>query len=152
MDRTSYTALALRLMDGPCLLADFLPRQVPAEAGGRFFTVEQWFLAGPRLKEQYRRFCRLLLKLYCYYPLALSTDGGEAWIDMPEPDALEKAVCARIKPCADLWVLLPSEGVLFTLSSGDLHMTVYGAAGQAERTLRQLAAGEGLYVWAHGEE
>ena len=45
-----------------------------------------------------------------------------------------------------------SEGVLFTLSSGDLHMTVYGAAGQAERTLRQLAAGEGLYVWAHGEE
>lgn len=122
---------------------DVLPRQVSAERGAAWFAAERWLLQRPRLEALYARFASVLIRLSCYYDLAV-TDGG-AWLDRPEPEELE----ARLARCVDggwLNILLPGEDALFTLSGGDVYMTLYHASPALADTAAQLAAAEGLFL------
>ncbi|MBQ1742401.1 MAG: hypothetical protein II045_04845 [Oscillospiraceae bacterium] len=143
--RQRYDAAVERLLEAPYSVVDFLPRQVPANGGGQFFAVEPFFLQPEQLQELYRRFAQVLLKLNCYYDLAV---GGEEenWIENPAPQALVD----RVLHCAGsgyLTFLLPSEDAMITLSGGDLCMTVYHPSPSLLETVMPLAQAEGLFVW-----
>ncbi|MBQ5442271.1 MAG: hypothetical protein IIT47_01730 [Oscillospiraceae bacterium] len=143
--RQRYDAAVERLLEAPYSVVDFLPRQVPANGGGQFFAVEAFFLQPEQLQELYRRFAQVLLKLNCYYDLAV---GGEEenWIENPAPQALVD----RVLHCAGsgyLTFLLPSEDAMITLSGGDLCMTVYHPSPSLLETVTPLAQAEGLFVW-----
>jgi hypothetical protein len=58
-------------LEKPYWVVDFLPKQVPENGGGRFFSVEQYYLEPTRYAILREHFSDILLKLYCYYDLRL---------------------------------------------------------------------------------
>ena len=148
--RQRYDAAVERLLEAPYSVVDFLPRQVPANGGGQFFAVEEFFLQPEQLTELYRRFAQVLLKLNCYYDFAVGGED-EDWTENPPPQTL----IDRVLGCAAggyLLVLLPQEDALITLSGGDLCMTVYHPAQTLLDTAAQLARAEGLFMWRPPQE
>lgn len=136
-----------RLLDSPCYVIDFLPRQVPADSEGNVFNVERYLTERPRLDGLYRRFARLMLFLNCYYSMATNLDPEEEWSVDPTPEELTGVieVCAGGEP-AYVSLLLPGEDALLTLDGGDLYMTVYHPSEDLLDLIRQLASAEGLFV------
>ena len=140
--------LTEELLERPFWVIDFLPRQVPAESSGQYFTVEEFLTRKPQLEEMYSRFAGLLLKLNCYYDLILSE--GEGWRENPLPEELWKEIisCAEGGYCN---ILFPAEAALITLSGGDLYMTLYDPSKELLETVKQVAGAEGLFVRIVGE-
>ena len=136
------------LVDAPCYVIDFLPRQVPADGGERYFPLERYFAEHPQIDGLYARFARLILCLCCYYAAAAERfpDGG--WIEDPSPDILAELVegCAADGENRYLTVLFPEVDVLFTLDGGDLYMSLYNPADRFLADVSALAAAQGLFV------
>ena len=133
-----------RLLDAPCHVIDFLPRQVPPDRGPQYFPVERYLTERPRLDGLYRRFARIALCLSCYEAAVLNSPPEEDW-EEGAPDIL----VSRIEDCAAggyLTVLFPSSDALLTLDGGDLYLTVHAEPGEFLDTVRQLAAAEGLFL------
>ena len=129
------------LLEKPYWVIDILPKQVPADSPGRFFAVEQHVLASPRNEVLAEHKLSLLLKLYCYYDLRISTDYGETWIENPDPGELSRA------SDSELYLLLPDEEALITADPGDIYMALYNPSDDLLALVRQLAESEGLFVW-----
>lgn len=127
---------------------DILPMQVPADGGGQYFKVEQYYLNDvERLSSQY---ADVLLKLNCYYDLAFSHDT-ELWQQNPEPDKIVQMVkdCISEEPTeACLYVTLAEESMLLTLQCDTTHMTLYNPTDELLKLLCQLASAVGLFVWS----
>lgn len=138
------------IFDCPCWVVDLLPRQVPAGRGGNYFGVEQYFLSAAENTILRRKFCNILLKLYCYYDFRLSTDGDN-WTVQPSATQLVQAVNATIENGNDssgnCYVLLPTVSTLFVIRNGDAYMTVYDASDDLIGLLRPLVCSEGLFIW-----
>ena len=133
------------LLKTPSWIIDILPEQVPADAMGQYFAVEHYYLQEPQLRAIKHKHINVVLKLNCYYDIAV---GGEEenWIENPAPQALVE----RVLRCAGrgyLVFLLPSEDAMITLSGGDLCMTVYHPSPSLLETVTPLAQAEGLFVW-----
>lgn len=153
----SYDERREFLFDSPCRVIDFLPRQVPASAGGNYFAVERYLSGRPRLDALYQKFAHLVLCLTCYVTAAADlaspyspeydeTAGGN-WVDDPAPEELT----AMIEACAGdppptFSLLFPGEDALLTLNGGDLYMTLYHPSADLLDLVRPLAAAEGLFV------
>ena len=125
-------------------VVDFLPKQVPENAGGRFFSVEQYYLEPSRYAVLREQFSDILLKLYCYYDLRLFVDDDTEGIFNPEPELL----ASHIKGNQDNLCLLigTSEG-LITLGCNDTNMTVYAPSEDLLELIRTLAGAIGLFMW-----
>ena len=129
------------LLEKPYWVIDILPKQVPADSPGRFFAVEQLLLAHPQVEALRARKLSVLLKLYCYHDLRISTDYGETWTENPDPGELSSALDS------ELYLLLPDEEALITADPGDIYMTLYNPSDDLLALVRQLAESEGLFVW-----
>ena len=143
MTAEQYDEMTEQLLEQPYYVIDFLPRQVPENAGGQYFAAERFYLEQPRLLGLADRFANILIMLNCYYNLAV-TDGGEWQFNMP-PETLQQKTAACMGH-GFLNVLLPEQQSLITLYSEDLYMTLYGGSAEVLETVRQLAAGQGLFV------
>ena len=44
------------LLSKPYWIVDILPKQVPANSGGQYFTIEKYFLKSPHVDAIYRKF------------------------------------------------------------------------------------------------
>lgn len=125
-------------------VVDFLPKQVPEKAGGRFFSVEEYFLESSRYIVLRERFSDILLKLYCYYDIQLFIDDDTEGIFNPEPELL----ASHIKDNqGDLSILIGTSEGLFTINRDDTHMTVYGPSEELLDLVRALANAVGLFLW-----
>ncbi len=132
-----------RLLERPFCVIDFLPMRVPEERAGRYFEAEAFFLAQPRRGELYRKFADILIRLNCYYDLAV-TDGTRWDVNIPLRDLYEKVEnCAG---CEFVNILIEEENSLITLYSGDLYMTVYNPSEGLIGLIRDLASAQGLFV------
>ena len=80
------------LLSKPYWIVDILPKQVPANSGGQYFTIEKYFLKSPHVDAIYRKFAGVLLKLNCYVDLAVFKVEDESWVESPAPDDLERLV------------------------------------------------------------
>ena len=136
------------LLEQPYYIMDILPMQVPADSGGQYFKVEQYYLKDiERLSHQY---AHVLLKLNCYYDLAFSHDA-EHWQPNPEPEEIVQMVnaCLSEEPSeACLYITLAEESMLLTLQRDTTHMTLYNPTDELLRLYGQLASSEGLFVWS----
>ncbi|MBR5963117.1 MAG: hypothetical protein IK000_03085 [Bacteroidaceae bacterium] len=140
------------LLEGPYWIVDILPKQVPAGGGGQYFRVEQYYLR--RMPLLHRKYTDLMLKLNCYADMAVSHDG-ECWVRNPEPEVLEQHVgaCLTESPReAALFIVLPPRDTLLVIERECAHMTAYNASDDLVALIRQLAAGEGLFVWQPPKE
>ena len=131
------------LLTKPYWIIDILPKQVPANSGGQYFTIEKYFLSPPHVDAIYNKFANVLLKLNCYVDIMVFNVNGETWVENPAPDDLEQMVLER-KP---LFVVLKQSQAMLSITGDDHNMTVYGADEETLQFLSTITASEGLYVW-----
>lgn len=131
------------LLTKPYWIIDILPKQVPANSGGQYFTIEKYFLSPPHVDAIYHKFANVLLKLNCYVDIIVFKVNGETWVENPAPDDLEQMVLER-KP---LFVVLKQSQAMLSITGDDHNMTVYGADEETLQFLSTITASEGLYVW-----
>ena len=79
-------------LEKPYWVVDILPRQVPPNANGQFFRIEDYLLKHPQIDAIYKKFFHILLKLNCYDDMlhagerhALCLDGIIAGVDRHQP-------------------------------------------------------------------
>lgn len=125
-------------------VVDFLPKQVPENAGGRFFSVERYYLEPWRYAVLRERFSDILLKLYCYYDLRLFVDDDTEGVANPDSELLANYIKDNQ---GDFCILVGASEGLITLSRDDTHMTVYGPSEDLLGLIRMLANAVGLFVW-----
>lgn len=140
------------LLEKPYWIVDILPMQVPANAGGQYFKVEQFYLKRmPLLRQKY---AEMLLKLNCYFHIRVSHDGEE-WVNNPEPESFGQWVdgCKPGHPAASsLFVSLMPDEVLLVMQGDSTYMTVYNPTEEVLSLICQLATSEGLFVWQPSHE
>ena len=129
-------------------VVDFLPKQVPENACGRFFSVEQYYLDPLRYAVLRVQFSEILLKLYCYYDLRLFVDDTEGMFN-PEPELLANYIKDNQ---GNLCILVGTSEGLITLSRDDTHMTVYAPSEDLLELIRMLADAVGLFVWKANQD
>ena len=129
-------------------VVDFLPKQVPENSGGRFFSVEQYYLEPYRYAVLREQFSDILLKLYCYYDLRLFVDDDTEGIANPDPELFANHIKDNQ---GDLCILIEASEGLITLSRDDTHMTVYAPSEDLLELIRNLARAVGLFVWKPNE-
>lgn len=125
-------------------VVDFLPKQVPENAGGRFFSVEDYYLEPSRYVVLRERFSDILLKLYCYYDLRLFIGDDTEGLVNPDPERLADLVKGNQD---NLCILVGTSEALITLSRNDTCMTVYTTAEELLELIRAIAGAVGLFVW-----
>ena len=132
----------VKLLEKPYQVIDILPERVPAEAPGRYFAVERYYLEPVRFTDIRRRFADIVIKLYCYYDLiVLLGDADEPLVD-PEPEQLENWIeSAKQHMC----ILIGNDSLLM-ISTDDLYMTVFNADESLTARLELLAKANGLFV------
>lgn len=124
------------LLNTPYWIVDILPSQVPADSPGQYFTVEKYFLQGERLAEIKRKHIQLVLKLNCYRVIFLDE---ETEIN-PPPERVDGEMRKRT-------VFVRTDGAMILSEPDDTHLTVFNADPPLLELIRELAAGEGLFVW-----
>lgn len=131
------------LLSKPYWIVDILPKQVPANAGGQYFTIEKYFLSSPRVDAIYRKFANVLLKLNCYVDIIVFQVDDESWVKNPAPEDIEQMVLKR-RP---LFVVLKQSMAMLSITGDDHNMTLYGANEETLQLIRSIALAKGLYVW-----
>ena len=125
-------------------VVDFLPKQVPENASGKFFSVEQYYLEPSRYAVLREQFAEILLKLYCYYDLRLFVDDDTEGVANPEPELLASHIKDNQR---NLCILIGASEALITLNRDDTNMTIYAPSDNLLKLIRMLADAVGLFVW-----
>ena len=125
-------------------VVDFLPKQVPENAGGKFFSVEQYYLEPSRYAVLREQFSDVLLKLYCYYDLQLFVDDDTEGVANPEPELLASYIKDNHH---NLCILIGTSEALITLGRDDTNLTVYAPYEDLLELIKTLAEAVGLFVW-----
>ena len=134
------------LLDGSYWIVDVLPEQVPADADGQYFSVEQYYLQPKRIHILRRRFAEILLRLNCYDDMAVSFDSCESWEKNPDPETFaDRLVCLSGNDF--LRAVFEAQKTMVDIEHDDTYMTVYNPPPEFLNRLRMLASAEGLFVW-----
>ena len=123
------------LLQCPYWIVDILPSQVPKDSPGQYFAVEDYFLQDDR-EEIKQKHINLILKLNCYRDISIS---DEAVIN-PLPEHVACEMKERY-----LYIMLGESMILS--EPDDTHLTVFNPDSQLLELIRQIASGEGLFVW-----
>ena len=129
----------------PYWIIDILPKQVPADSPGRYFTVEKYFLA--HLDDLCQKFARVLIKLNCYRDLLLSTDE-EQWTDTFSPEDLQSFFQASVDNHSPLFIRITPSEALLTFTGDDHYLTLYSPDEDLLNLLYPLTSSEGLFLWS----
>ncbi|MBQ4046698.1 MAG: hypothetical protein II627_09610 [Lachnospiraceae bacterium] len=139
------------LLEKPAFLVDIFPCTVPAKPDNRYFAVEKYFQKSR--EELGRKFLFILLKLLCYYDLALVSDDDV--YENPEPDQLAALIqaCFGPRPAEEAMpgdhinILLAEKNAMIALDRDDQSMVVYGADDSLKEMIGSLARAEGLFFY-----
>ena len=136
-----------QLLEGPYWIVDILPEQVDADAGGQYFAVERYFLEQSRIVPLRRKYAEMLLRLNCYYDMAVSFDSCMSWETNPDPEAFAARV-AGLSGHDFLRALFEEQNAMIDYDHNDTYLTVYDPDFALLDKVRALAAGSGLFVWS----
>ena len=132
-----------RLLETPCYIIDFFPRQVPKDCRGQFFKVEDYLLKHFEYYGLKDRFIRIILKAMCYYPV--SAYWGE-WVEQPTPEQIVEMIDTVIeKHSGDMNMLITCKDVLIQFGSDCLNISIYNPNEEMSELLEQIAASEGMF-------
>ena len=124
------------LLEMPYWVVDILPRQVPADSPGQYFAVERHYLEESQFAQVKQRHIDLVLTLNCYFDLALD-DEQEV---NPSPARVVQEMNRR-------YVCIRMGDALIVSEPDDTCLTIYNPNDELLALVRQLAMGEGLYLW-----
>ena len=146
-DPRRYDDLMGLLLEGPYWIVDILPEQVSAEAAGQYFAVERYFRHQSRIVPLRRKYAEILLRLNCYYDMAVSFDSCASWEMNPEPEAFVERVAA-LSGNDFLRAAFPQQNAMIDYDHNDTYLTVYDPGEALLDKVRALAAAEGLFLWS----
>ena len=124
------------LLQSPYWIIDIMPSQVPEDSPGQYFAVEKYFLQGGRMEEIKQKHINLILKLNCYRDISLADET----VINPLPEHIASEMKKRY-----LYIMTGESMILS--EPDDTHLTVFNPDSQLLELIRQLASGEGLFVW-----
>lgn len=131
------------LLEKPCYIMDFLPEQVKPDNGGQFFDVEYYMLNSEKYIGLKDRFVAVILKLMCYYHVAILWSG---WVDRPSPKMIEEAVLEIMENhSGTLNVLLVEEDALLVFDWDCLNLSVFNSPKEVQSIMEKIAFSEGLF-------
>ncbi len=142
---TNFDQIVEQLLEAPYWVIDFLPMQVPQDARGLFFAVEQYYLTGTRHERLINQLADVVLKLNCYHDLTVN-HGGDEWIKNPAPEVLAAWIIESLHH-GHLCALVDDGESLITASSGDTSITLYSPSDDLQQLAGQLATAAGLHLW-----
>ena len=121
------------LLNKPYWIVDILPKQVPKDSPGQYFTIENYFLK-EQLEEIKQKHINVILKLNCY--LDLSLDGELN----PSPDRTAAIMMEKY-----VYIMIGESMILS--EPDDTHMTIFNPDESLLELVRPIALAEGLFVW-----
>ena len=124
------------LLQKPYWVIDLLPKQVPADHPGQFFSVEKYWLDKERLAAVREKHIQVILKINCYRDLSI--DEEETVNPPPERIAAEMRKRALFLRTGDALILSEPD---------ELYMTVFNPDEELLELITAAAAAEGLFVW-----
>lgn len=124
------------LLQMPCWIIDILPMQVPKDSRGQYFSVEKYYLEKDRLVEIRQKHINIILKLNCYRDIAVYEEPTVN----PAPEKLAEEMKKR-----SLFIKIDDAVILS--EPDDTHMSVFNPDEKMLELIRQIAAGEGMFVW-----
>lgn len=131
------------LLAKPYWIVDILPKQVPADAGGQYFTIEKYFMSSPHVDAIYHKFANVVVKLNCYDDILVFRVEDEMWHENPAPGDLVQMVLDR-RP---LFIVLKQSQAMISITGDDHNMTLCGPDDEILQLIRIIASAEGLHVW-----
>ena len=134
------------LLEGPYWIVDILPEQVPKDAPGQYFSVEQYFLLPGRIRPLFRTYAEILLRLNCYFDMYVSFDSCMSWDRNPDPEPFA-ARTTGLSGNQFLRAVFPSQRAMIDVEPDSTCMTVYDPDDMLRSKVRKLAEAEGLFVW-----
>lgn len=131
------------LLEKECYIIDVLPQKVSKTSGGQFFEVEYYLLNSDKHYGIRDRFVNIILKLMCYYHVAILWGG---FIDRPKPEMIEQAVTEIMdNHSGTLNVLFPEENALLVFDWDCLNLSVYNSTENMKTLMEEIALSEGLF-------
>ena len=150
-DPRRYDELMGELLEGPYVIVDILPEQVPADAGGQYFAVERYYLQPERIRALRRKYAEILLRLNCYYDMAVSFDSCASWETNPDPEAFAERVVG-LAGNDFLRAVFAEQNAMIDCEPEETYLTVYDPNAALRPKLSALAAAEGFFVWTPPQE
>lgn len=121
------------LLNTPYWIIDILPFQVPKDSPGQYFTIEEYFLK-EQLADIKRKHINLILKLNCYRDIVIEDEMN------PAPDKTAEIM-------NDRYVYIMTGDSMILSEPDDTHLTVFNPDEELLKLVRDLSAGEGLFLW-----
>lgn len=122
-----------KLLNTPYWIIDLLPMQVPKNSPGQYFTVEEYFLK-EQLDAIKQKHINLILKLNCYVNIIVDGEVN------PAPARLAGIMKER-------YVYILMENAMILSEPDDTHLTLFHPDEKLLRLAKDIAGGEGLFVW-----
>jgi hypothetical protein len=123
------------LLNAPYWIIDILPKQVPAGSAGQYFAIEQ-YLRDKQLSDIKKKHVNLILKLNCYRDISLDEDKE---INI-SPEKIADAIHKR-------YVNIMVKDAMIVSEPEDSYLTIYNPDEDLITLVRELASGEGMFVW-----
>lgn len=139
------------LLEGPYWVVDILPEQVSANAGGQYFAVERYYLQPERIQALRRRYAEILLRLNCYYDMAVSFDSCMSWETNPDPETFAERVVG-LTGNDFLRAVFAEQNAMIDCEPEETWLTVYDPDAALQPLLTALAAAEGFFIWSPPQE
>ena len=150
-DARRFDEMMGELLEGPYWIVDILPEQVSADAGGQYFAVERYYLQPERIRALRRRYAEILLRLNCYYDMAVSFDSCASWETNPDPEAFAERVVG-LSGNDFLRVVFAEQNAMIDCEPEETYLTVYDPDAALQPLLTALAAAEGFFIWSPPQE
>ena len=123
------------LLHAPYWIIDILPKQVPEGSAGQYFAIEK-YLRETQLSDIKKKHVNLILKLNCYRDISLDEDK-EVNIS---PEQIADAIYKR-------YVNIMVDDAMIVSEPEDTYLTIYNPDEDLLTLIRELASGEGMFVW-----
>ena len=123
------------LLNTPYWIIDILPKQVPAGSAGQYFAIEK-YLRETQLSDIKKKHVNLILKLNCYRDISLDEDKE---INI-SPEKIADAIHKR-------YVNIMVDDAMIVSEPEDTYLTIYNPDEDLLTRMRELASGEGMFVW-----
>ena len=150
-DARRFDEMMGELLEGPYWIVDILPEQVSADAGGQYFAVERYYLQPERIGALRRRYAEILLRLNCYYDMAVSFDSCASWETNPDPEAFAERLIG-LSGNDFLRAVFAEQNAMIDCEPEETYLTVYDPGAALLPKLSVLAAAEGFFGWSPAKE
>ena len=121
------------LLEKPYWIIDILPKQVPKDSPGQYFTVEDFFLK-EQISDIKKKHLNVILKLNCYTDIRIDDAKN------PSPEKIRDIMLDR-------YVYIFLEDAMILSEPDDTYMTIFNPDERLLGLIRAISSSEGLFVW-----